>query len=195
MLGATRPAAALRLRLLCGLLAMLATLTLGCITTTMGVQVTHPWMDDSEASVIIEYLQELDSQYAVLAREASQDILAECAKSPVPCSVNPRLPETFDEMMAQMGSNSTGLSGLEESGFSRVEWIHGVRYRKIVPVREFLDLQAQADTKAKAEGKTAGDAPRLEIRKDPATGNTHYVFEMTFPGMGDDPEDAIDWGK
>jgi hypothetical protein len=195
----THRSAAFRLRLWCGLLAILATLTLGCITTTVGVQVTHPWNADSEASVTIEFMQELDPQYAALVREANKDILAECAKSSVPCSENPKLPETLDEMMAQMGSDSGGLSGAEEEGFVRVEWAQGIRYRKTVPLQEYLDLQAEAEAKAKAEGEASSDTPHLEIHKDPVTGNTQYVMEMTFGGMGgddtgdDEVEGSMDW--
>ena len=192
----TRRSPAFRLRLWCGLLAILATLTLGCITTTMGVQVTHPSNADPAGSVTVEFMQELDPQYASLVREANKDILAECAKSSVPCSENPKLPETLDEMLTQLGQGAPDMGELEESGFTRVEWAHGLRYRKTLTLQEYLDQQAAEEAKAKTDSEASSDTPRLEVRKDPLTGNTHYALEMTMGGTGDDDEEAdepVDW--
>lgn len=192
----TRRSPAFRLRLWCGLLAILAMLTLGCITTTLGVQVTHPSSADPQGSVTVEFMQELDPQYAALVREANKDILAECAKSSVPCSENPKLPETLDEMLTQMGQSAPDMTELEKSGFTRVEWAHGLRYRKTLTLQEYLDEQAAEEAKAKTDSEASDDTPRLEVRKDALTGNTHYALEMKMGSASDDDEDGpIDWAE
>ena len=169
------------------LLAGLICFTLACVTNTISLQVTHNWEPGDEQLVYLELAQELDSAYASGAREANQDIRAQCQAKSIDCTEEMILPETLEQLQANPLFESFDLGDMSSEDFTRTEWQNGIRHRRSWTLAEFQQFLQTPD---------GADTFLIEAKTDPKSGDTRYVIQLTFPGLVDEGEtDDWDWAE
>ncbi|MFO7695597.1 MAG: hypothetical protein R6X16_00355 [Anaerolineae bacterium] len=159
-------------------------LSLACMTSTLSVEVTHPYEPGDQSMVWIDLTQEMDQAYLAGARAANTDIRAQCQDEGIPCDDSVFLPETYGAFVAEPMFATLALDPGDPAA-TRTETASMVRYRRGWSLPEYQEM---------ATKQSEGAGLQIQATLDSATGAVRYVTELTVTDLfSGDPVDWSEW--
>lgn len=176
------PSVSRRWRIVC--LALPVLLSLACMSSTLVVQVTHPYEPADRSMVWIDLTQEMDPAYLAGARAANADIRSQCQAEGIPCEPSVFLPETYSAFVDESMFSALALDCGDPEA-TRTETESMVRFRRGWTLLEYQQTAASQP-----------EDTRLLIQSvpDAASGAVRYTIELTLTDLfSGEPVNWAEW--